>query len=258
MGHRRVLEINGLHIKGHIVMKLPLLPLLLVVSSVFSHGRRVSGQDQLQQITIGRAPESAPMESAKSFESSKPPGELPDAVFEVPEVVVLDATDLDTDQKLKSEDWAFVAVFEGSCYFSERMNDNARSLVIYEGMQVAVAEDGKYVVSFIAEAPLTPVVVRLQLRVSELVNHERIDHGTITLAPIVIEPTGELSDQQPSNTIRIRRTGYSHLLHRLINVNESAADLSLSRCGVARFGSIPEAANYAILSTGKNTNGSSN
>lgn len=231
-------------------MKTLLLPRLVLFAFVCLYNR-AQGQ-QLQQITISRSPESAPIES--TLDSCR----LPDSIAKVPDDVVLDATDLHEDEVLTAKKWAFVAVFEGSCHFSERSNDNARSLIIYEGMQVAVAEDGRYTVSFIAESPLTPVIVRLQLRISELVNHERIDHGTITLAPIAIEPSGELSDQQPSNTVRIRRTGYSHLLNRLLAVNKSASDLSFSRCGVARFGSIPEAANYSIAGSGGNTTGTSN
>ena len=227
-----------------------LLPTLnLFVAGLIVVGPAIA-QDLPQTAVIGRLPEAAPLET------SQPSQTLSDAIERIPDSDDLDGTDPESQTKLKSEKWAFVAVFEGPCHFSERLNDAARSLVIYEGMQVVIEKDGKYEVSMIAEVPLTPVVVRLQLRVTELVRDERVDHGTITLPPILIEPSQETADQQPSSTVRIRRAGYSHLLHRLINVNDvTVGDLSFRRSGVARFGSIPEAANYAVSSNSKNNNG---
>ena len=202
---------------------------------------RVAAQDQPLSAVVGRSSAMAPFEAAPTTEKPSL-----DSIDRISDVEDLDSSGLDGTEELKPKDLLFVSVFEGPCHFSERTNDVARTLVIYEGMQVVVSRDGRYQVSMIAEAPLAPVVIRMQLRVTEIVDNVRVDHGTITLAPIVIETNVESSDQQPSNTVRIRRTGYSHLLRRLmIEGKPSARTLSFSRAGAARFGSIPEAAKYS-------------
>lgn len=218
-----------------------LLPTLSILVAGLFMGSPAIAQDLPQTVVIGRPPEAAPLETSQPSET------LSDAIERIPDIDYLDGTDPESQTTLKSERWAFVAVFEGPCHFPERLNDAARSLVIYEGMQVVVDKDGRYEVSMIAEVPLTPVAVRLQLRVTEFVGNQRVDHGTITLPPIVMETSQETTDQHPSNTVRIRRSGYSHLLHRLMKANKGTiGDISLSRSGVTRFGSIPEAANYSI------------
>jgi hypothetical protein len=218
-------------------VNLPMLLAALLAGTSAVAADEVPETNQLA--VLGRAPESASVESTLGHNT------LPDAVDVVPEVNFLDNTELETRELLSTANWSAVAVFEGPCHFSDRTNDPSHTLLIYEGMQVAVNPDGRYLVSFIAESPRTPAVVRLQLRVRRLVGREQFDCGTVTLPPIVIKPASDLSDQQPSTTIRVRRSGSSHLLRRL-QAESGTESLSLSRSGIARFGTIPEAANYTF------------
>ena len=119
-------------------MNRSLLPTLSFLITGLFMGSPAIAQDLPQTAVIGRPPEAAPLENAAESER------LPDAFQEVPDVKVLDSifiedrTDFDDDQKRDAKVWAHVAVFEGPCHFAERLNDTARTLLIYEGMQVAV------------------------------------------------------------------------------------------------------------------------
>lgn len=176
-----------------------------------------------------------------------------DSISVVPDSVVLDDVDTiaSTSRSLKPK---LTSVFTAPCHFAyTRFNgyDIAPidSLVIYEGMKVIVADDGQYEVTFNCEATRIPVVVMLQLSVHEVLEEkETFRHGTITLPPFTIDPDRNLHRHRYSQTYHIRRAGYSHLLRSLFQTqttDSQLARLSLQRHGTARFGSVPEKADYS-------------
>lgn len=175
---------------------------------------------------------------------------IPDAVDTVPEPRRIDSLGRSEHQTREAES-SFVSVFEGPCYFpyvgytryGQQVPRDA--LVIYEGMSVVVSTDGKYDVSFVAESPRLPVVLRLQLQVTERIGLEEHPRGTITLAPIVILPERDQERHIPGTMNRIRRTGYTHLLRQVLPTDGSS--YYIRRTGVARFGSIPEKADYGPI-----------
>ena len=144
-----------------------------------------------------------------------------------------------------------VAVFEDPCHFDYtlfgRHSRHVReSLLVYEGMRIAVKTDGYYEVSFAAEVPRIPVVLRLWLEVSTTVDGQTLRRGSISLPPVVFEPQTSLSRHQPGRTVIVTRRGHSHLLRRIIQ-HESAEGISFARNGRARFGSIPPRGEYSII-----------
>ena len=171
-----------------------------------------------------------------------------DAFNSVPEIREIDSIAI-SDTSAQAN---FLAVFEDPCHFNYVLPGRYSqqivrdTLLVYEGMEIAVTEDGSYTVSFIAEVPQIPVVLNLQLSVSTSVNGATLPRGTITLPPVVIESRTLVSRDQPGRSVKVTRKGYSQLLHRII-ANESATGISFKRAGNARFGSVPPEAKYSIL-----------
>lgn len=135
------------------------------------------------------------------------------------------------------------AVFDSPAFFAFHENpqhgrlQNTTSVVIYEGMSLSVnPETGRYELAFLAEVPITAVVMNLQLRIRNANGVE----ATITLAPIVFgadQSADRAHERQTvpgaTETWRVRRTGYSHVL------NKPATDLSnweVSRHGTVQIG----------------------
>ncbi len=121
--------------------------------------------------------------------------------------------------------------------------------MIYEGMTLGVAIDGRYEVRYVLEAPLTPVRLFLQLQLS---HEDGRPIGTITLPPVAVPskaivPRDPESPQPRSQTWLVRQAGYSfHLSNYLSGRATDATRLSnigmirLSRSGRAQFGGVPE------------------
>jgi hypothetical protein len=126
--------------------------------------------------------------------------------------------------------------------FAEFAPQNA--LIIYEGMTLNVFQHGKYEVRFVAEAPQTPVVVRLQLRLDFMSadNLTIARTSTITLPPITIRTDPDADPLQPSKSWRITHNGRSSALLRAMQCAGACAlrGVNVSRAGTARFGSIPQ------------------
>jgi hypothetical protein len=110
-------------------------------------------------------------------------------------------------------------------------------VVIYEGMRVEIYNDGRYTVRCDLESPRTVVTIRLQLRVTERLDFQDYDRGTITLPPIVIEPDLYGARHYASRTYHVERSGYSPVLRDLSA--RQPVNVRLSRSGRALFGSVP-------------------
>ena len=125
-------------------------------------------------------------------------------------------------------------------------------LIIYEGMSVCCFADGRYKVSLAAETPQMPVVVRLQLSFSPAESIDFARGGTITLPPLTLNSEDYSERHQPSRTVRATQRGYSFRLKQLLTTSSTVfpgrqLEISLSRDGIARFGSVPERAEYSVL-----------
>jgi hypothetical protein len=81
-------------------------------------------------------------------------------------------------------------------------------VVIYEGMRLDVASDGRYEVRFIATTPAMPVTLRLQFRLRQYDGSDR----TVTIPPIEIPPHRNSRGEYESATWKIRHQGYSYNL----------------------------------------------
>lgn len=184
--------------------------------------------------------------------------DVPYSLWEVPlpETVERNAIRNRDEDAVRSDFEAeFSAVFREAAHFPlhafgscgrTRLRDAA---LIYEGMTLAVAKSGEYEVRMVLEAPRRPVVIRMQLEVHEYVQDPRpsgtapqvavVPIGTITLAPITLEPDWDAPRHQTSRTHRVRRGGYSHLL-REVSLAENSSSYTITRAGTARFGTIPD------------------
>ena len=197
-------------------------------------------------VPVGEPPGRARVEDGKEWQNLP----IPDAVDTLPEPRRIDGFGR-SEQRTRETESAFVSVFEGPCHFAymgytrygEQVPRDA--FVIYEGMSVIVSPDGKYEVSFVAESPRLPVVLRLQLQMTERIGLQEHPRGTITLAPIVILPDRDQERHSPATMNRIRRTGYTHLLRQILPEDDSTC--YIRRTGSARFGSIPEKADYGPI-----------
>jgi hypothetical protein len=130
-------------------------------------------------------------------------------------------------------------------------------VLIYEGMRLDVASDGRYEVRFIATTPAMPVTLRLQLSLHQRDNSER----TVTIPPIEIPPYKNSRGEYERATWKIRHQGYSYnLATRPTPQVRDSNDLDqfpvdgkagirddnyqfVQRAGTARFGSYPLASN---------------
>jgi hypothetical protein len=130
----------------------------------------------------------------------------------------------------------FTAVFNSSAHFALQDASphgrlaNTLPVVIYEDMTLTVnPATGDFEVRFVAEVPLTSVVMNLQFEVVGLEGR-----NTITLTPIVFRCDRSQQNQQAivgSNTWQVRRTGSSQILKR-------AAQGSLDRLALSRRGTV--------------------
>src|SRR5262249_5204805 len=120
---------------------------------------------------------------------------------------------------------------------------------IHEGMRVLIRQDGQYQVRFNITAPAIPLRLRLQLILFE---DSRADiklaqpiPRTLTLPPIVIEPTG--ADTFPANleagihptSYLVSVRGYSQVVKEATGNDEPGGGkfLLVKRIGTARIGS---------------------
>jgi hypothetical protein len=121
----------------------------------------------------------------------------------------------------------------------------AEGLLIYEGMRLAVYDDGSYDLSFTATVPDMPVTLRLQL-VFETCAHDPSALRLITLPPIWMAPRrdAKLGDVD-ATTFHVAHRGYSSLfrcdqqpLLGLLSTGRRVItkDTPLYRVGTARFG----------------------
>jgi hypothetical protein len=133
----------------------------------------------------------------------------------------------------------FTAVFNSSAHFALQDASthgrlaNTLPVVIYEDMTITVnPATGDFEVRFVAEVPLTSVVMNLQFEV------EGLDAPrTITLTPIVFPCDRSQQNQQAiagSNTWQVRRTGSSQILKRA--AQGGLDQFSLSRRGTVSIG----------------------
>ncbi|WP_337177225.1 hypothetical protein [Paludisphaera sp.] len=136
----------------------------------------------------------------------------------------------------------------GDC--DEYLDDEG--VLIYEGMRLDVASDGRYEVRFIATTPAMPVTLRLQLSLARHDGSER----TVTIPPIEVPPyTNGRGEYEPA-TWKIRHQGYSYNLATRPSPQVRDSDFpdlpapgrenlriagfhSVRREGAARFGSYP-------------------
>ncbi|MEZ6124610.1 MAG: hypothetical protein R3C49_15735 [Planctomycetaceae bacterium] len=216
--------------------------------------------NEYQQLTPS-APGTAPIQNGVA-------GKVPDSFTSEPQHTEIRSLSNEYGQTEGSEQSSSqtatadrVAVFTQACHFpltgpgryGQRIVRDA--LVIYEGMQLAIQSNGKYELRFVAEVPRTAAVVRLQFQVS---GDDGTPLATITIPPVTIDPDRNLGRHNPGHSVVVSHRGYSHGLNRAIrqrvlsdanrkNVNNHDLNVSVSRSGVVRFGSVPEKGEYSIL-----------
>lgn len=186
-------------------------------------------------------PQGTKFQSGKAYSAFKdlqPPERLDRRPVNGAEYSSLLTTDADEDSASKKLE---TAVFDSPAFFAFHESpqhgrlQNTNSVVIYEGMSLSVnSETGRYELAFLAEVPITAVVMNLQLRIRKADSSE----GTITLTPIVfgadqsaVDPHDLLTVPGATETWRVRRTGYSHFL-------QNAATTGLGNCEVSRHGTV--------------------
>lgn len=154
-----------------------------------------------------------------------------------------------TDKPSSNELIVNSATFENAAHFAfgadcaGQSPGNDRPVVIYEGMTVTAADDGRYEVRFVVEAPDSNVILKLQLRLCDWGCQQEI--GTITLPPVILsssttddsfEDTSVMSGA--TRTWVVRRTGYSRLLTSAKCQN--CQQLTVTRSGTIRIGQSPD------------------
>ena len=187
-----------------------------------------------------QGPKFQPGEAYSAFKDLQPPVRLDRSPVNATETSTLLTADADEGSATKKRT---SAVFDSPATFAFHENpqhgrlQNTASVVIYEGMSLSVnPETGRYELAFLAEVPITAVVMNLQLRIRSANGVE----ATITLAPIVFgadQSADRTLERQTvpgaTETWRVRRTGYSHVLIK------PATDLSnweVSRHGTVQIG----------------------
>jgi len=133
------------------------------------------------------------------------------------------------------------AVFDSPArfVFSDCSSPTDEPVLLYEGMTLAVAEGGYYVLQCEVEAPRTPVTLRLQFTVMRAATAQ----GTITLPPLrLVETDSPLAAGTPSGdrsrSWKVRHAGYSNLLRPL--VADNAGEFWVHRSATVRLGGLPE------------------
>jgi hypothetical protein len=150
------------------------------------------------------------------------------------------------DAKLRTWSYRFkgAANFPQPLFSSDGDRHDVPGTIIYEGMQLIVASDGRYEVAFTATTPRVPVTLRLELAVL-IAGHEPI---CLSLPAISMVPDYRSADEDMGGAYRVlsnnyqqnwsvRHIGYSP------EMAEAAAQVGsialVQRDGVARFGSLP-------------------
>jgi hypothetical protein len=125
------------------------------------------------------------------------------------------------------------------------------ALIIYEGMQIRLYENGKYDVCFTATTPDIPVTLRLQFQVCAKGHKDKgLAAFTITLPPIAVDGDMTTVGNFRGRSFHVRHSGYSPELYCHWGAFCPAEktgdqpccdvrDLDVVRQGVARFGSLP-------------------
>jgi hypothetical protein len=108
-------------------------------------------------------------------------------------------------------------------------------VVIYEGMRVVILEEGCYEVRFTVGIPRMPVTMRLQV----MLHGDGTSVG-LTLPPISLVPARGFLGNYTGCVYEVRQRGYSELLAKEYGKMKNA---TVTRQGVARFGSWPEGIN---------------
>ncbi|MEI7698507.1 MAG: hypothetical protein WCK86_01820 [Planctomycetia bacterium] len=190
------------------------------------------------EVCSPHGPKFQPGKAYTAFKDLQPPVRLDRSPLNANENFSLLATDADEDSTSNKLE---TAVFDLPAYFAFHESpqhgrlQNTNSVVIYEGMSLSVnSQNGRYELAFLAEVPITAVVMNLQLRIRRADGAE----GTITLAPIVFgadQSTDHahelLTVAGATETWRVRRTGYSHVL-------KNAAATGLGNWEVSRHGTV--------------------
>ena len=191
----------------------------------------------------------------ETFAQTDPANTRP-AIDKIPSVERIDSASEARPSSIKPT--RLVAVFRNPCHFPYHDpwdcygSTSETGVVIYEDMKLVVGENGQYELSFVAESPRLPVTLRLQFRIwmKPKNNDPDREQGTLTIPPIVFEPSDEAGRQDSSETFLVRRTGYSHAL-KCLSVKDACGCTSSCRCseqtqcrlqrtGVARFGGVPD------------------
>jgi hypothetical protein len=133
----------------------------------------------------------------------------------------------------------------------------SQALTIYEGMTVEPMENGGHVVRFLAEAPLTHVVLHLQIEVTPrdpscAVVSPR-NGVRLVIPPIALVPPATLQSGQTSQTYNVEYRGQSPALTVLYQsltgpccptntalTSNLCDSFKCARVGVARFGTPPQ------------------
>ncbi len=218
----------------------PLQAHQIVVSPGTQHPESTATQTMPLPIEVcsPQGPKFQPGKADTAFKDLQPPVRLDRSPLNASENSSLLSTDVDEDSASKRLE---TAVFDSPAFFAFHESpqhgrlQNTNSVVIYEGMSLSVnAETGRYELAFLAEVPITAVVMNLQLRIRKADSSE----GTITLTPIVFgadqsadHPHDLLTVPGATETWRVRRTGYSHFL-------KNAAATGLGNCEVSRHGTV--------------------
>lgn len=101
------------------------------------------------------------------------------------------------------------------------------AMVIYEGMQLVMFEDGQFLLSFLASTPPTPVTLRLRF-----IAQTDLGSRQITIPPIRIEPDLAVDEPNQPGLWRVVHSGFAPHW-KFVNPR------TVERYGAARFGSIP-------------------